>query len=97
MIRFIEFIGSLLYLYMLVLGAAAVMSWLIAFNVVNRHVPVVRMVWDALLALTEPLVRPIRRYVPPLAGTVDISFLILFIGIWFIHAVVLTTLIDIIR
>ena len=49
-------------LYKYVIIAAAVMSWLIAFNVVNVRNDVVRSIWNTLTALTEPLLRRIRRY-----------------------------------
>ncbi len=53
-----------LNLYTWVIIAAAVLSWLIAFNVVNIRNDVVRSIWNMLLALTEPLLQPIRRFLP---------------------------------
>lgn len=50
----------------------AIMSWLIAFNVINTHNDVVRSIWIALDRLTEPLYRPIRRIMPDL-GALDLS------------------------
>ncbi|MDQ4420508.1 YggT family protein [Sphingobium sp. DEHP117] len=50
----------------------AIMSWLIAFNVINTHNEVVRSIWIALDRLTEPLYRPIRKVMPDL-GALDLS------------------------
>lgn len=54
----------------------AVLSWLIAFNVINTYNDFVRTVAMTLDRLTEPLLRPIRRFVPPMGG-VDLSSLVL--------------------
>ena len=64
----------LLYIYLLV--AAAVLSWLIAFNVVNTRNQAVAMVGDFLYRITEPVLRPIRNILPDLGG-IDISPVIL--------------------
>ena len=55
-------------LYKYVIIASAVMSWLIAFNVVNIRNDVVRSIWNTLVALTEPLLAPIRRFLPSTGG-----------------------------
>lgn len=92
-IRILGFVDWLLGFYVFILIFAAIMSWLIAFNVVNIRNDVVRTVVHVLDALTEPVLRPIRRYVPAFGG-LDISFLILFIAIQFVRAVILPSLID---
>lgn len=50
----------------------AILSWLIAFNVINTSNDIVRSIWIALDKLTEPLYRPIRRVMPDL-GALDLS------------------------
>lgn len=50
----------------------AILSWLIAFNVINTTNDIVRSIWIALDKLTEPLYRPIRRIMPDL-GALDLS------------------------
>ena len=50
----------------------AVLSWLIAFNVINTHNDAVRGIWQALDRITEPLYRPIRRVLPDF-GALDLS------------------------
>ena len=61
---------------------SAVMSWLLAFNVINFHNEFVRSVYNGLNALTEPLLRPIRRILPNLGG-IDISPIIALLIILF--------------
>jgi len=63
-----------MYIYLIV--AAAVMSWLIAFNVVNVRNQFVGMIADFLYRITEPALRPIRNLLPNLGG-IDISPVIL--------------------
>ena len=73
-----------LQLYIYVLIAAAVLSWLIAFNVVNVRNPAVNAFADFLYRITEPLLRPIRNVLPNLGG-IDISPVILILIIIFIR------------
>jgi YggT family protein len=73
-------------LYKYVIIAAAVMSWLIAFNAVNVRNDFVRSIWNTLTALTEPLLMRIRRFLPNTGG-VDISPVILFLLILLIEQV----------
>jgi YggT family protein len=53
----------------------AIMSWLIAFNVINTYNDFVRSVWVALDRMTAPIYRPIRRIMPDL-GALDLSPLV---------------------
>jgi len=69
-------VSGVLSLIYWVLIAAAIMSWLKAFGVINRYNSAVAMIDDMLYRLTEPLLRPLRRIIPPLGG-VDISFIVL--------------------
>ena len=70
---------SILYVILLVLDlyiwlliAAAILSWLVAFNVVNARNQFVAMVGDFLFRVTEPVLRPIRNMLPSLGG-IDVS------------------------
>ena len=67
-------------LYKLVIVAGAVLSWLIAFGVVNIRNDFVRSIWNLFLALTEPFLRPIRNFLPNTGG-IDISPIILLLGV----------------
>ena len=77
-----------------------IMSWLISFNVVNGYNPTVRTIWNALLALTEPLLRPIRRTIgrilPDLRG-IDISPIFLLLGLTLVEHVIIGNLKDLFR
>jgi len=72
----LEVIQIVLDLYIWLLIAAAILSWLIAFNVVNTRNPLVSAVAEFLFRITEPLLAPIRSFMPNLGG-LDISAIIL--------------------
>jgi YggT family protein len=76
-----------LQIYIWLLIAAAILSWLIAFNVVNVRNPFVAAVADFLYRITEPALRPIRERLPNLGG-IDISPVILILIIIFIRFVI---------
>jgi YggT family protein len=69
-------VDTLLWLYILVLIISAVLSWLVAFNVVNTRNRAIYLVGDFCYRITEPALRPIRRVLPNLGG-IDISPIIL--------------------
>ncbi|QEL24903.1 YggT family protein [Bosea sp. F3-2] len=76
-----------LQIYVWLLIASAVLSWLIAFNVINTRNQFVSTVWDSLYRITEPALRPIRNMLPNLGG-IDISPIILLLIIYFIQSVI---------
>ena len=82
MLRLLYFIDFLLNLFIFLLIAQAVLSWLVSFGVVNRYNRVVSTIGDFLWRVTEPLLRPIRRVLPDLGG-IDISPVILILILWF--------------
>jgi YggT family protein len=84
----IGFIILVIDLYIWVVIASAILSWLVAFNVVNTNNRVVLMIADTLYRLTEPALRPIRNILPNLGG-IDISPVILILLLLFIRDVVL--------
>jgi len=75
-------ISTLISLYIGVLIIGAVLSWLVAFNVVNTRHPVVSMIGRTVENLTEPVLRPIRSVLPNLGG-IDISPVLLIILLMF--------------
>jgi YggT family protein len=83
----LDVILVVLQLYVWLLIAAAILSWLIAFNVVNTHNQVVAVIGDFLYRITEPVLRPIRNFMPNLGG-LDISPVILILIIFFIQSVI---------
>ena len=76
-----------LSLYQWCLIIQAIMSWLLAFNVLNRANPTVYRVYDFFERITEPLLKPIRRVVP-LIGGIDISPVILILLIMFLRQLI---------
>ena len=93
MVRLLVFIDWLLGFYAFILIVAAGMSWLIAFDVISARNNLVKSVLPTLFVLTEPALRPIRRFVPPLGG-LDLSFLVLFILIQLVRMVIIPGLED---
>ncbi|GEO97876.1 MULTISPECIES: YggT family protein [Methylobacterium] len=79
--------NTLIQLYIYILIASAVLSWLIAFNVVNVRSPVVSQIGDFLYRVTEPVLRPIRNLLPNLGG-VDVSPVILILLLLFVQKLV---------
>ena len=77
-----------LNLYTWAVIGSAVLSWLIAFHVINMRNDVVRSLASALYQLTEPAMRPIRRMLPNL-GTLDISPIILLLLIMLVERVIM--------
>lgn len=80
-------IVTIIDLYFWVVIASAILSWLIAFNVVNPRNQVVGMIWDTLVRLTEPALAPIRRLLPNLGG-IDISPVILLLLLGFLRRLI---------
>lgn len=88
MVVILDVILLILKLYTYVIIIVAIMSWLLAFNVINIYNSVVRAVWDGLNALTEPLLRPIRNILPNFNG-LDISPIILLLIIFLIQDIII--------
>ncbi|MGU3539770.1 YggT family protein [Methylobacterium sp. A54F] len=80
-------INTIIQLYIYVLIASAVLSWLVAFNVVNVRNPIVAQIGEVLYRLTEPVLRPIRNILPNLGG-VDISPVILILILLFVQKLI---------
>ena len=77
-------IDTILGLYVWVLIASAILSWLVAFNVVNTRNRAVYVIGDFLYRVTEPLLAPIRRILPNLGG-LDLSPIIVILIIFFLR------------
>ena len=76
----IYLVELLIELFTWIVIAGAIMSWLVAFGVVNVRNQFIRLVVDMLFRLTEPMLRPIRRILPNLGG-VDIAPVVLLVGL----------------
>jgi YggT family protein len=94
MLAVVELLLMIIDLYWWVVIASAVMSWLVAFGVINTRNRFVASVGETLYRLTEPALRPIRNVMPDLGG-VDISPVILLLLLWFIERLIVLYLLPI--
>ena len=76
-------LDSVITIYLWIIIINAVLSWLIAFNVLNTQNRFVYSILDFTYKLTDPILNKIRRYIPNL-GSIDISPLILLLFLWFL-------------
>ncbi|MHA1517932.1 MAG: YggT family protein [Alphaproteobacteria bacterium] len=88
MVPLIGFLVLLIDIFIWVVIASAILSWLVAFNVVNTNNRIVLTIADFLYRITEPALRPIRSFLPNLGG-IDISPVILILLLLFLRDVVL--------
>ena len=91
MFALFNLIATVITIYIYVLVASAIVSWLVAFNVINTSNRFVYMLGDFLYRVTEPALRPIRRFVPLLGG-VDISPVVLILLLVFLRDFILIDL-----
>ncbi|MBA2587586.1 MAG: YggT family protein [Alphaproteobacteria bacterium] len=75
---------EVLEIYKWIVIAAVIVSWLTAFNVINQYNNFVRTLLRILIALTEPVFRPIRKVLPAIGG-LDLSPIVVFVIIWFLQ------------
>lgn len=79
----VHLITTVIDLYIWVLIASAILSWLISFKVVNTYNRAVAMIGEVLYRLTEPLLAPIRRVLPMMGG-IDLSPVVLILLLVFL-------------
>ena len=77
---FLWLILTIIDLYFWIILAAVILSWLVAFGIINASNHYVRQIGMALRRLTEPLLGPIRRRLPDLGG-IDVSPIVLLLGL----------------
>jgi YggT family protein len=77
----LNFILSIVWFIIIV---SAIFSWLYAFNVINTRNQFVNQIGSALYAMTEPLYRPIRRFMPNLGG-IDLSPIVVLVILFFLQ------------
>ncbi|WP_420391410.1 YggT family protein [Acuticoccus sp.] len=87
MASIIELFLTIIGLYKWIVIASAIFSWLYAFNVVNPRNQVIDVIGRTLYRLTEPALRPIRRVLPDLGG-LDLSPLVLLLGLFFLERLI---------
>lgn len=81
-----ELVDSLLWLYLWILIISVIMSWLIAFGVVNTNNQFISIISEFLYRATEPVLRPIRRKLPDMGG-LDLSPLVLLLAIQLVRGI----------
>lgn len=91
MLELFGFISQLITIYIFLILASVVMSWLIGFGIINPYNQMARAIWGFLQTITEPALRPIRRMLPDFGG-IDISPIVLLLGLQFVQQVILPNL-----
>ncbi|MEQ8370999.1 MAG: YggT family protein [Alphaproteobacteria bacterium] len=84
MVALFNLISTVITVYIWMLIASAILSWLVAFGVINTTNRFVYMVGDFLHRITDPALRPIRRILPNLGG-IDLSPVVLILGLFFLR------------
>ncbi len=87
MIVVLQIVQVLLNVVWWIIVIQAILSWLIAFNVINTYNDGVRTIWNALQRMTVPLYRPIRRILPDF-GALDLSPLVVLLLIYILQTIV---------
>ena len=88
MVAIFQLVDTVISIYIWLLIASVVLSWLVAFNVVNTRNPIVSNIGEFLYRITEPALRPIRALLPNLGG-IDISPMVVILVLWFAQSVLL--------
>ena len=86
---FVNLLLMILTLYEWALIIYIVMGWLFYFDIINRGQPLVRKIYEVLNKVLEPILKHIRRIVPPVSG-VDLSPIVMFLGIFFLQDLIVT-------
>jgi YggT family protein len=81
---FLWLFGAIVQLIVIVLIVNAVISWLLAFEIVSRRNAFVAQIWDFTQRVTDPLLKPLRRIIPPIGG-MDLSPIVLILGLLFVQ------------
>jgi YggT family protein len=76
----VDILRILLQVVWWIIVVQAIMSWLIAFNIINTYNDFVRQIWETLDKMTEPLYRPIRKILPDF-GALDLSPLVVLVAL----------------
>ncbi len=84
MIALYNLLDTIIRVYIWLLIASVVLSWLVSFNIINTHNRFVYVVGDFLHRVTEPMLRPVRNLLPSMGG-IDISPVIVILALYFIR------------
>ena len=86
LVPLIDVIRMALNLYLWAIIINVILSWLVAFNIINTHQPIVSTIGRFLYQITEPALRPIRRVVPQFGG-LDITPIVLILAIYLVDGI----------
>ena len=81
-------LDNIITIYLWIIIINAILSWLVAFNVLNTQNRFVFSVLDVTYKLTDPALSKIRRFMPTF-GSIDISPIIVYLGLWFIKSLLI--------
>ncbi len=62
------YLSVIIQMYIYVIFAFVVMSWLLSFNIISLRTPIWSQIWNVLTSLTNPIFGPLRRFIPPFGG-----------------------------
>lgn len=82
------FISPLVGLLILVMFIYMIFSWLIAFNIVNLRNPAMNQIYSIVARIVEPILTPVRRFIPPIGG-LDMAFLVVILGLYWVQGYLL--------
>ena len=88
MLPILDVVMLALRIYTWLILASVIISWLVAFGVINMRNEFVRMIYESLHRVTEPALSRIRRFMPDLGG-IDLSPIVLLLIIFFIQQVII--------
>jgi len=91
----VYFISPLLSLLLFVMFIYMAFSWLIAFNIVNLRNPAMAQIYNLVRRIVEPILTPIRRFIPPMGG-LDLAFLVAFLGIYWAKGYIIPKLFNLV-
>ncbi len=94
MLILLQIIDLLLSVLMWIIVAQAILSWLVAFNVINTHSDFIRQLLFALHRLTEPLYAPVRRILPDF-GALDLAPMVVLLLIYIVRNILLPSLVSV--
>ncbi len=83
MIALLSIVVMIVNIIIFILVLQAIFSWLMVFGILNMNNQFIATVYSTLQRLTEPMLRPIRRFIPSIGG-LDLSFIVLILGLYFI-------------
>ncbi|MEE2921106.1 YggT family protein [Hyphomonas sp.] len=91
MAAILDLVMAVLQIAFYVIVIQAILSWLIAFNVLSLQNPTMRSIWSGLQNITEPVYRPIRNILPPMGG-LDLTPMVVLLIIYFLQRIIIHNL-----